>query len=452
MANVQVNTRSKLALLGGGKSVESNPKDVFSWPIITREHEEAVLEVLRARSMSGLDVTKKFEMAYAKKLGMEYGLGCNNGTAALHCAYFGLGIGYGDEVIGPSMTYWATLLPVYSLGATVVFADVDPNTLCINPNDIEHRITKRTKAIVVVHWGGMPADMDNILSIAQKHNLKVIEDFSHAHGALYKGKEVGTFGDVSVASLMSAKSFAVGEAGIMFTNVQYVYERALLFGHYERHNDIQSEELKKFQGLPCGGYKYRMHQLSSAFGLVTLKLYDKQMSDIDNAMNYFCDLIEEIPGITPVRPPKGSNTTKGGWFAWNALYDSEKFEGLTLQKFAEAVEAEGSICWAGGSSPLHLHPVFQTMDIYNHGRPTRIANSDNNSDYLKQGDGSLPVTESLKNIVLRGPWFRRYYPEIIKEHAKAYEKVASNYKDLLPYDDVVTFSGGYSSSFRKQSK
>ena len=139
----------------------------------------------------------------------------------------------------------------------MVFADINPQTLGIDPNDIERHISKRTKAIVVVHPMGMPADMDAIMKIARRHNLKVIEDVSHAHGALYKGRMVGTFGDVSAFSLMSGKSFPCGEAGIMLTNNQRIYERALAFGHYARHDEIEREDIKAGAGLPWGGYKYR---------------------------------------------------------------------------------------------------------------------------------------------------------------------------------------------------
>ena len=250
----------KLALLGGPKAVKSNPGDIFKWPIITKEDEEAVLEVLREGKMSKIDVTQKFEEEFAEWLGVKYALAHNNGTAAIHGAFFALGIGYGDEIICPSITYWASCLPAYSLGATVIFADIDPETLCIDPNDIERRITERTKAIMVVHYLGMPADMDAIMEIARKYNLKVIEDCSHAHGAKYKGRMVGTFGDVAVFSLMSGKALACGEGGILVTNDRRIYERAIIFGHYERHSfAITYGDLKAGAGLPWGGCKYRMH-------------------------------------------------------------------------------------------------------------------------------------------------------------------------------------------------
>ncbi|MCD4823949.1 MAG: DegT/DnrJ/EryC1/StrS family aminotransferase [Phycisphaerae bacterium] len=438
----------KLALLGGQKTVTSEPGDMFTWPIITQEHEDAVLKVLRAGNMSGMDITKEFEKEYAEAIGMKYSLACNNGTAAIHSAFYGMGIGVGDEVICPSLTYWASIISVYSLGATPVFAEIDPETLCVDPADIERCITPRTKAIVVVHYAAMPADMDAIMAIAKKHGVMVFEDCSHAHGCLYKGKDVGTIGDASGFSLMSGKSFVAGEGGIMFTNNQRIYERALLLGHYARHGEIELEEQKQWIGLPCGGYKYRMHQLSSAFGLVQLRHYPQQMAEIDKAMNYFCDLLEDTPGINPIRPAKGSDITKGGWYFSRAKYDGQALGGLSVKRFSEAVEAEGTICGPGCNKPLHTHVLFSEMDVYGHGKPTRIANLPEGVD-ISQLVCSLPITERINTEVCGIPWFKHYRPEVIAQHAEAFKKVAANYKDLLEDDpDKTQDIGGYS-SFRR---
>ncbi|MBL7152621.1 MAG: DegT/DnrJ/EryC1/StrS family aminotransferase [Phycisphaerae bacterium] len=438
-------TKDKLALLGGEKSVKSDDTDIFAWPIITEKHEEAILKVLRGRRMSGIEVTKEFEKKYARALGRKYGLAYHNGTAAILGAMYGLGVGLGDEVIAPSITYWASVAQAYTLGATPVFADVDPETICIDPNDIEHRITPRTKAIVVVHYAGMPADMDAIMKIAAKDNLKVLEDCSHAHGALYKGKEIGTFGDASAFSLMTGKSLAAGEGGIFFTDDRKVYERALLFGHYIRHDEITLEELKPFAGLPCGGFKHRMPQLSSAFALVQLELFGGQMAEIDKAMNYFCDLLEDTAGVRPMRPSKGSNTTKGGWYYPHFRYIAEELGGLSLSRFCRAVRAEGSICNPGCNKPLHLHPLFTTMDVYGHGRPTRIAHLDESAK-VDQYVENLTVAERINGCVFEAPWFKHYRGEVIEEHAKAYKKVIKNYRALLADDnDKEAGIGGYSS-------
>lgn len=440
-------SHEQLALLGGVKSVESESSDIFAWPIVTERHEQAVLNVLRSRKMSGIEITKEFEKKYAGMLGRKYALAYNNGTAAILGAMYGLGIGLGDEVICPSVTYWASVAQAYSLGATPVFTDIDPDTLCIDPNDIEHRITPRTKAIVVVHYAGMPADMDTIMKIAARHNLKILEDASHAHGALYKGKQIGTFGEAAAFSLMTGKALAIGEGGILFTDDRRVYERSLLFGHYIRHDEITLDEIKPFAGLPCGGAKHRIGQLSSAFGLVQLELYPQQMAEIDKAMNYFCDLLEDTAGIRPVRPAKGTNTTKGGWYYPHFKYIAEELGGLSLSRFSKAVVAEGSICNPGCNKPLHLHPLFTNMDVYGHGRPTRIAFLDESAKIERYVE-TLPVAEDITRRVFEVPWFKHYKPEEIEYHAGAYKKVIENYRLLLPGDtDKDAETGGYSSFF-----
>ena len=450
--NSDVKDNGGLALLGGKKAVRAEQKDIFAWPIFTAEHEKALLKVLRSGNISGIDVTKEFEEKYACLLGRKYALTAPNGTASILEAMYGLGVGVGDEVIAPSITFWASIVQAYNLGATPVFADIDPETLCIDPADIEKRITERTKAIVAVHYSGMPADMNAIINIAKKHNLKILEDCSHAHGGLYKGRKIGTFGDASVFSLMSGKSFPVGEGGIFFTDDREVYERAILFGHYIRHNEIELESYKPFVGLPCGGFKNRLNQLCSALGLVELDAYPAKMAEIDRAMNYFCDGLEGLASVKIIRPEKNSGTTKGGWYYPVFGYAGDELDGLSLERFARAVRAEGSVCSPGFTKPLHLHPLFTEMDVYGHGRATRTANIDENVD-TKHYFEALPVSENINSHTFVVPWFKKYYPEIIDEHVEAYRKVVENYRLLLA-DDNEQGGGrttiGYTSFFREQ--
>lgn len=421
-----------LAILGGPKSVTTDPGDLFRWPIINKEDEDAVLEVLRHGSMSDTTITKQFEAEFAEWIGLDYALGCSSGTASLHSAMFGCGVGVGDEIICQSTTFWASALQCFSLGASIVFADIDPDTLCIDPDDIEHRITDKTKAIMVVHYTGYPSDMDRIMSIANKYGIKVIEDVSHGQGSRYKGRKVGTFGHVAGMSLMSGKSFAIGEAGIMVTSDREIYERAVAFAHYERYNqDIKSDSVKDFRGLPLGGYKYRMNQLCSALGRVQLKHYEDRIVQIQGAMNRFWDLLDGVPGITALRPPKDSGCTMGGWYAAKGLYEPKALGGLSVTRFAEAVSAEGTTCGVGINKPLHLHPLLNTCDVYGHGKPTRNAHSTRD---LRQPEGSLPVAESIDRHTYSIPWFKHDRPEIITEHANAFRKVAEHAEDLLADD------------------
>ncbi|MFP9060611.1 DegT/DnrJ/EryC1/StrS family aminotransferase [Natrialbaceae archaeon A-chndr2] len=418
----------ELAIIGGPKTVTLEDEHVFSWPIITEEDEEAALEVLRAGTMSDTGITKQFEDEFADWQGSAYTLGFSSGTASLLGAMYGVGVGVGDEVIGPSVTYWAAILPCLSLGATPVFADIQPDSLCIDPESFEDRISEHTKAVVVVHNYGHPADMDEIVEIAHAHDIAVIEDVSHAHGGLYKGRKLGTIGDVGAMSLMSRKSFPVGEGGILATDDREIYERAVAFGHYTRHGeDLERDELAQFGGLPFGGQKHRMHQISAAVGRVQLKHYDDRMAEIQEAMGYFWELLDDVSGIS-IHHPEHEDSTMGGWYSPKGLYDAEKLDGLSVERFAEAVTAEGSTCLPGCNYALHTHPLLQKADVYGHGKPTRIANAHRD---VRESEEDLPVAEGIQEHCFTIPWFKRYEPEVIEQHADAYRKVVEHRHELL---------------------
>lgn len=427
---------SPLALHGAPKAIRLEPGDTFTWPIITEEDEAAVLEVLRAGKMSGTDVTEKFEKEFAVWQGTQYALACNNGTAALHSAMWACGITHGTEIIAPSITYWASALPAFNLGASVQFADIDPDTLTLDPNDIEHRIGPNTRAIVVVHLYGHPTDMDPILAIAKRYNLKVIEDVSHAHGALYKGRKVGTLGDVGAMSMMSGKCFAIGEGGMLVTNNRLIFERATAFGHYERTGSsryskaaqvITEPTLAACAGLPWGGFKYRMHQLSSAVGRVQLRHYDARVKDIQAAMNQFMDLMDEVPGLRCLRTSQ-PGCSMGGWYLPAALYQPEALGGLPVADFCRALEAEGVTGVAPGvNKPLHTHPMFHIADIYGDGKPTVLANTHRD---VRQGPGTLPVAEGIGERAMFLPWFKKPNQAVIQEYADAFCKVATHHAGM----------------------
>jgi dTDP-4-amino-4,6-dideoxygalactose transaminase len=418
----------ELAIDGGPQAVDVDEGDVFSWPIITAEDEAAALEVLRRGAMSDTDVTREFEAEFAEWQGREYALGYSSGTASILGAMYGVGVGVGDEVIAPSVAYWAAALPCLNLGATPVFADVEPDTLCLDPESFRERISEDTAAVVVVHNYGHPADMDPIAEIAADHDVAVIEDVSHAHGGAYRGRRLGNLGDVGAMSMMSRKSFPTGEGGMLVTDDREIYERAVAFGHYSRHEEVlERPGLKQFSGLPLGGQKHRMHQISAAVGRVQLEQYDERMAEIQTAMNHFWDLLDDVAGIHAHRPDD-ETSTKGGWYAPKGLYRPAELDGLPVSRFAEAVRAEGSICGAGCNAALHTHPMLREADVYGHGEPTRLAHA---SRDVREAEGSLPVAEGIQERCFSTPWFKRHRPEIIEQHASAYRKVARNHRALL---------------------
>ena len=161
--------------------------------------------------------------------------------------------------------------------------------------------------------------------------------------------------------------------------------------------------------------------------LPTLAHYKDRMNEIDRSMNYFWDLLEGAPGLRAHRPPKESGSTMGGWYAAHGIYEPEELGGLSLQKFCEAVRAEGTSCGAGANLLMHLHPVLNDADVYGHGKPTRIANSESD---VRQAEESLPATERMSERLYSIPWFKHYRPEVIKEHAEAFRKVVAQASEL----------------------
>lgn len=421
---------NKTAFTGGPKTVTVDSAEALRWPRYGKAEEDAALAVIRSGSMSGTDITEKFEKAFADWIGRKYGLCYMNGTAALEAAMFAVGMGAGDELICPSLTYWASCIQAYSFNSTVAFCDIDPQTLCIDPSKIEALISPRTKAIMAVHYLGHPCDMDAIMAIAKKHGLYVIEDVSHAQGGLYKGRRLGTIGDIGAMSLMSGKSFAIGEGGILVTDNRKMYERALAYSHYERNDadHITDPWLLKLVGLPLGGLKGRLNQIASAIGLVQLEKYDETCAQIRRGMNYFWDLLEGVPGIRAHRVDESDGSNMAGWYCPHGLYFPEQLGGLKVTKFCAAVRAEGvPDCTPGANRPLHTHPMMQTADLYNEGKPTRIAHGRD----LREASDSLPVSLGINERVFQIPWFKIFDKTLIEQCAAAFRKVCLNYREIL---------------------
>ncbi len=421
----------KLAYLGGDPVPKvAEPADIYTWPIITDEDRAAIMDVVERNAFSGTDITVAFEKEFAEWLGMKHCVAVCNGTMSLFAAMFGIGLGAGDEIICPTKTYWASCLSAQLLGASVVFANIDPNTLGLDPKDLERCLSPRTKAIMVVHYMAHPVDMDPVMEFAKKHNLKVIEDVSHAQGGYYKGRRLGTIGDVGAMSLMSGKSFAAGELGALVTNNVEIYERALAFSHYERNNAnniTETEYLKPFFGLPLSGLKGRVNQTCSAAARVQLKYYDERTAEIRKAMNYFFDQLDDLPGIHPVRVDESEGSNMAGWYVPAFTYRADELGGLDVNVFCAAVQAEiGRRVSAGGNFPLHNHKLFKEFDLTHIGKPTRIAFADRD---VRETDAALAPTEKV--MMIGAPWFKKLYPEYIDCIAAGYRKVVLNADQLL---------------------
>ena len=440
----------KLAITGGTPVLKAQDEGLFHWPIVNDAMRAAQAQVLETGNMSGTDIARRFEASFASWQERKYALSHNNGTNALNAAMFAVGLGPGDEIICTSVTYWASCTGALALGAAVVFCDIDPDTLQMDPASLEAHITPRTKAIMVVHYMAHPAPMDEIMAIARKHGLKIIEDVSHAQGGHYKGRKLGTFGDVAAMSLMSCKSFAIGEGGMLVTDDAEIFKRAVVFGHYDRIIDVcTDEEMEGPKNIPWGGLKNRMHQTSAAIGLEQLKKHDAEIAEIDRAMKYFWKGISDIPGISMIYP-KEEGSDKAGWYASRFLYDAAAFGGISNVTFCEALNAEACGGFSFGCNmPLHFSSVFFDIDIYGHGRPTASAFLPDGVD-LRAETGALPNAERVNMRVLGEPWFKHDDHAKIDPYIEAVRKVAANVGELQAINDTTPILGGIALSKRKK--
>ncbi len=436
---------SKLALLGG-EPVFANkkaPEDLFKWPIITQEDIDAAVDVIVNNKFSGTDLTTKFEEEYAKWQGRNFGLAFTNGTMALSAAMFAIGLGEGDEIICPTKTYWGSVSQAGCFGAKAVFCNLD-EVMNIDPKDLERCITPRTKAIVVVHYMAYPCDMDPIMEIAKKHNLYVIEDVSHGHGSMYKGKKVGTFGHIAAMSMMCQKGFAAGELGMLVTDDRKLYERALAYGHYERNNDnfiLEADEIKGYYHIALGGVKGRANQLCVALARGQLKHYDERCVEIRRALNYFYDALEGLPGIKPRRPDAAEGSHLGACYCPRLVYKPEELEGLSAARFAAAVSAEfngSNKCGSGANFNLHNHKYFRTFDFFH---STEVKPDDGVYDH------ALDASDNIYCISV--PWFKHFEQEWLDLYIAAYKKVVDNYQDLLEGDENRIEGQWYGSDYDK---
>lgn len=419
-------SKAALAILGGERAVASSPPDLFAWPLMSEEDEAAAIELLRKPNFADSESVEALEKEFSQWLGARYALTCNSGTSAIEAAMFACGVGPGTEVIVPSLTHWASALPAFRLGAIVVFADIVPLTLNIDPASVSRLITTRTRAIVAVHQHGRPCDMDSLTALAKLHSVAVIEDASQALGSRYKDRKIGNIGDVAAFSI-NGKAISAGEGGMLMTNDRAFFERALAWGHDHRFAsvNVRDPHLRRFAGLPLGWTTSRMHNLSAALARVQLRHLEGRMEIVNTAMNLFWDRLEGVPGIIPHRPPPQEGSTMGCWYRPLAFYKSEELDGLGLDRFADAVRAEGVECslLSDFRRPLHLHARLREEG--NGGLPGA-------PEVRCRCDDRLQNTENVKAFTV--PRFSKLDPSSIEKHAEAFAKVACNHKKLQCYD------------------
>lgn len=321
-------------------------------PLIAPNAKKYVLDCLNTGwiSSSG-SYLEKFETAFAGYLGVKFGTTTTNGTTALHLAMAALNLGPGDEIIIPDLTIVSCGLAAIYVGATPVVVDVDPVTGNIDPTKIEPAITKKTKAIMVVHLFGHPADMDPILKIAERHHLAVIEDAAEAHGALYKGKKVGSIGDIGCFSFYGNKIVTTGEGGMVVTNNKKLYDHAKLL------KDLAHSPKRRFYHEEVG-FNFRMTNLQAALGLAQLEEIDRYIAiKLRMAAAYHTQLSSVPSLILPSQAPWARSVY------WMYAVLVSKTSPVSRDALRAKLREEG-IDTRDYFIPLHRQPVFTRRGLF----------------------------------------------------------------------------------------
>jgi dTDP-4-amino-4,6-dideoxygalactose transaminase len=419
--------KGKLALNGGLPAISlSSPHEIWPPPPTQEELEELIHQRTTDISIKGrTGIIAELEEQFLSFLDnrVRYCITFNSGTSALLAAYFAMGIEEDDEVIGPALTYHAALSPVFFLKGNVVLVDIEPASRCIDPTKIEAAITEKTKVLTVVHQWGHPADMDQILKIAEKYNLKVLEDCSHAHGSRYKGRLCGTFGDIGAFSFQAAKMIYAGEGGVMVTNNQYYHDRATLLGHYRDRSkeEINCPELQSYW-VTGFGLKLRMSPLNAVTAKHAIRQFTNRKEGRKKCLTYF---IEKLQAIDYLQPPLVSpDVDMGAWYGFKPLYKKENLRGLDINKLVKALQAEGMEVTKASAPVLSTQPLYnlQTDCMF----PKRAGKKVNRSE-----DTSIAVMVESESLSL--PTFYNWETDklLIDQYVNAFQKIQSNIEELL---------------------
>ena len=350
---------SNLLAISGGtpvRNIESTPWP--SWPLNTHEEWESKIEpLLREVYLSGNEggsgtMIERFGEQYAQYSGTNYALFMPHGTDSISAALAGAldldGFSDGGEVIVPNYTFVATASAVLERRCTVVFVDISPETFTIDAEAAAAAIRPETRAILPVHLGGHPADMEALQEIAQRHQLVIIEDCAQAHGAEYQTKKVGSLSDVGAFSFQASKNLTSGEGGMVTTNDKDVHDRVCAFMNVGRAPGGARWE------YPRLGWNYRPSEYLAAILQVRLELLEAQIDRRNRNAAYLSNALETIPGITP--PKLAPWVTKHGYHLYCLKYNPEEFGGKSRQEFVNALSAEGIPCSIGYRSPLSQEP------------------------------------------------------------------------------------------------
>ena len=415
----------KLAIDGGTPIVqEPIPTGVSGPSVVGDEEIEAVTEVLRSQQLFRYQENSQaaqFEKEAAEFLGVNYALMVNSGTSALICALTGVGAGPGDEVIVPGYTYIATAAAVIAVGAVPVIAEVD-ESLGLDPADVEKKITPYTKAIVPVHMRGVPARLDDLMAVARKHDIKVVEDCCQCVGGEYKGQRVGTYGDVAAWSLNYYKTITSGEGGLVYTNDRDIYERAALVSDPGLPMWTKSDDDVSWRNEPFPRETYRPSEVLAAMARVQLGKIEDVLSHQRALKRAFLDELDEAKGyrLQHVDDPAGDTGVSASIIA----HDAELARGFSLALQAEGLDV--ATIYNDGFPDRHIYSywdgILAKRSPHPSGYPWKDPNYKGNVEYSKD---MCPNTLSILGRSVRFDFNMNMTEEHARLMAAALNKVDS---------------------------
>lgn len=434
--------KTQLAILGG------DPLIIEEFPpynSIGIEEEKAATKVIRTGVLSafygsnhpnfyGGTEVRGLESEWAAYFNVPYAVGMNSATSGLYAAIGALGIGPGDEVIVPPYTMCASVTSVLIYNAIPVFADIEHETFGLDPVSVERAITPRTKAIVIVHLFGHMARIDEIIAIARKHNLKIIEDCAQAPGATDNGRLAGTQGDIGVFSLNCHKTINSGEGGVCVCRDEEIYKRLLLIRNHGEAVIGGGFNVKSLINML--GFNYRMGEMEAAIAREQLK----KLNALNNARielaSYLTEKLKPLEGIIP---PMTRDNCKHVWYIYPVKVDTNRL-GVSRNLFVKALANEGVPFYPGYVQPLYLMPVFQTQTAYGKDGCPFTCNFNKNSQ-VSYNKGLCPTCERIEEYELIGSECIR--PPATFKHidviAEGFKKVLDNLHELkfLAHVDIT---------------
>lgn len=424
---------SDLALFGGKPVVKDHTKLRINWPITTKNDFLAIKRVFKNKDFSGRgsEEVLKFEKEFSSYYNGMYATALSNGTAAIHTALLALGVGPADEVIVPSLTFGSTAYAVLHNQSIPVFADIDPVSYNISPKSIEEKITKRTKAVIIVHLHGYPCDMDKIIKICKKYKLKLIEDVAQAPGALYKNKKLGTFGDASIFSLMSQKNLATcGECGMLLTKTLNQKNRAEMIRIY---GEILTTKSRAYNSYTLG-WNYTLNPIQAAMASVQFKKLETLTKQIQKNGRKLNNELSKFKWINP--PVEENNLTSVFHFYRFRLNSSAvgfKDSGRFRKAIQDCLNAEGLNVRHYQNTPVPGQYIFTHKHGIGKGLPWSL--SDKKYNYaIKDYPNCLDVLRST--LVLGAISSTPAYllkKGTVEKYIKGFKKIDKNMNRVLEY-------------------